>query len=95
MSAPSTSGLSVGLLLRVLDVKYGCLLYLLYFTLNTKCCVGISGTKSGGYAFKLVNYYCHCIVKVSTFIQQPTFSRYCRNTETLGFTKIEPYLITI
>ena len=31
MSAPSTSGLSVGLLLRVIDVKYGCLLYLLYF----------------------------------------------------------------
>ena len=27
MSAPSTSGLSVGLLLRVIDVKYGCLLY--------------------------------------------------------------------
>ena len=33
MSAPSTSGLSVGLLLRVIDVKYGCLL-LLYYTLN-------------------------------------------------------------
>ena len=27
MSAPSTSGLSFGLLLRVIDVKYGCLLY--------------------------------------------------------------------
>ena len=27
MSGPSTSGLSVGLLLRVIDVKYGCLLY--------------------------------------------------------------------
>ena len=38
MSAPSTSGLSVELLLRVIDVKYGCftLLYftLLYFTLS-------------------------------------------------------------
>ena len=34
MSAPSTSGLSVELLLRVIDVKYGCftLLYF-YFTL--------------------------------------------------------------
>ena len=33
MSAPSTSGLSVELLLRVIDVKYGCftLLTLLYF----------------------------------------------------------------
>ena len=34
MSAPSTSGLSVGLLLRVIVVKYGCLLY---FTYNQKC----------------------------------------------------------
>ena len=32
MSAPSTSGLSVELLLRVIDVKYGCFT-LLYFTL--------------------------------------------------------------
>ena len=30
MSARSTSGLSVGLLLRVIDVKYGCLLLLTY-----------------------------------------------------------------
>ena len=30
MSAPSTSGLSVELLLRVIDVKYGCFA-LLYF----------------------------------------------------------------
>ena len=33
MSAPSTSGLSVELLLRVIDVKYGCFT-LLYFTLS-------------------------------------------------------------
>ena len=32
MSAPLTSGLSVELLLRVIDVKYGCFT-LLYFTL--------------------------------------------------------------
>ena len=32
MSAPSTSGLSVELLLRVIDVKYGCFT-LLYFLL--------------------------------------------------------------
>ena len=32
MSAPSTSGLSVELLLRVIDVKYSCFT-LLYFTL--------------------------------------------------------------
>ena len=33
MSAPSTSGLSVELLLRVIDVKYGCFTFLLFFTL--------------------------------------------------------------
>ena len=38
MSAPSTSGLSVGLLLRVIDVKYGCLLY---FTLLNKSHPGL------------------------------------------------------
>ena len=31
MSAPLTSGLSVELLLRVIDVKYGCFIFLLYF----------------------------------------------------------------
>ena len=35
MSAPSTSGLSVGLLLRVIDVKYGCFT-LLYFKSHQK-----------------------------------------------------------
>ena len=36
MSAPSTSGLSVELLLRVIDVKYGCftLLYFFYWYKN-------------------------------------------------------------
>ena len=34
MSAPSTSGSSVELLLRVIDVKYGCFT-LLYFTMST------------------------------------------------------------
>ena len=31
MSAPSTSGLSVELLLRVIDVKYGCFTLLVFF----------------------------------------------------------------
>ena len=35
MSAPSTSGLSVELLLRIIDVKYGCFT-LLYFTFKRK-----------------------------------------------------------
>ena len=34
MSAPSTSGLSVELLLRVIDVKYGYFTFLLYFETN-------------------------------------------------------------
>ena len=37
MSAPTTSGLSVELLLRVIDVKYGCFT-LLYFLLRFFSC---------------------------------------------------------
>ena len=49
MSAPSTSGLSVKLLLRVIDVKYGCFT-LLYFVRGVSGCCKISvamGTLSG------------------------------------------------
>ena len=35
MSAPSTSGLSVELLLRVIDVKYGCFTFTLLFSKKT------------------------------------------------------------
>ena len=47
MSAPSTSGLSVGLLLRVIDVEYGCLLYFTYvrLALHKTRTARINGTK--------------------------------------------------
>ena len=48
MSAPSTSGLSVELLLRVIDVKYGCFT-LLYFTVSRSLPdteINESGTKN-------------------------------------------------
>ena len=48
MSAPSTSGLSVELLLRVIDVKYGCFtLLLLYFSSNPEFAGIVQGEQDG------------------------------------------------
>ena len=55
MSAPSTSGLSVELLLRVIDVKYGYFTLLLLFNNGYggfPLATGGMGRKHGGHRFK-------------------------------------------